>query len=1135
MKTQARQSPELQESEQPLRLLVEAVKDFAVFMLDAEGRVTIWNEGAQRMKQYAAGEILGQHFECFYTPEDVARGKPGRELEIAAREGRHAEEGWRVRKDGSRFWASVTITAIQDAEGKVRGYGKVTQDLTQQRQAQERLQSAALFPEENPFERKRAEEATRRSQETLSELVERSPFGTYVVDAGFRIAMMNASSQEGAFRNVRPIIGRDFAEAMRVLWPESVAGEIIGRFRHTLDTGEPYYSRGFINSRHDEGIVEAYEWELHRMTLPDGQYGVICYYYDSTKLREAERSGRESEVRLRLALTAANLGTWDFNLVTGGLMWDRRCKELFGLPPEAEVSYEMFLAGLHPEDREPVNQIVRRTFSAASGGLFDIEYRTVGLRDGGVMRWVRATGLASFDEGGKATRFIGTVQDITARKQAEGAVRAREADLSEAQRQAHIGSWHWDAQTDVTLGSDELLRLYGFDPATQKMPDFKDQRGRCYPVEDWERINAAVGRALETGEEYELDVRVLRAGAMYWVTTRGAPVRDAQGRIVGLRGTVQDITERKRTEEAVRESEARYRQTLESIPGMVFTTRPDGYCDYQSQQWVDFTGVPMSEHLGDGWNKLLHPDDRPRAYAAWRAAVEERAPYDLEYRVRRHDGEYEWFKVIGRPISDSEGRIVRWFGTALNIQDLVVARAAMEESEARYRLLVEQTVDGIFVADGRGQYQDVNSAGAAMLGYTRDEIRHLSLADVLAVDEAARLPGAVAAYAGGGVVRSEWRFRRKDGSLFPGEVMGRQLPDGRLLGILRDITERHEAEKALRESERLYRAIGESIDYGIWICDAQGRNIYASESLLKLVGITKEQCKDFGWGDVLHPEDAQATIAAWKQCVQTGGPWYREHRYRGIDGQWHPILACGLPVRDERGEIIRWAGINLDISRIKQAEERLKSSLREKEVLLKEIHHRVKNNLQVIASLVDLQAEGMREPGLLDSFADIRDRVRSMALIHEKLYQSESLARVDFADYLRSLLGYLSRSQGKAKSGIELKTELEPVGLSVEKAVPCGLIVNELVSNAYKHAFQGRVKGEIRIGLGVDTNGRVWLRVGDNGVGLPAGMDWRRSRSLGLRLIQLLTGQLHASVEVRTECGTEFHISFHLEKSGERD
>ena len=143
-----------------------------------------------------------------------------------------------------------------------------------------------------------------------------------------------------------------------------------------------------------------------------------------------------------------------------------------------------------------------------------------------------------------------------------------------------------------------------------------------------------------------------------------------------------------------------------------------------------------------------------------------------------------------------------------------------------------------------------------------------------------------------------------------------------------DLLEQRVTERTaeLRQSERLYRAIGESIDYGIWVCAPDGRNTYASESFLKMVGITQQQCSDFGWGDVLHPDDSAATIAAWQECVRTGKPWNREHRFRGVDGQWHHVLARGVPVRDERGQIISWAGINLDIGDLKQAEETLRQN-----------------------------------------------------------------------------------------------------------------------------------------------------------------------------------------------------------------
>jgi PAS domain S-box-containing protein len=159
-------------------------------------------------------------------------------------------------------------------------------------------------------------------------------------------------------------------------------------------------------------------------------------------------------------------------------------------------------------------------------------------------------------------------------------------------------------------------------------------------------------------------------------------------------------------------------------------------------------------------------------------------------------------------------------------------------------------------------------------------------------------------------------------------IFARRQAEETSVELRREVAERKQAEQALRESESLYRSIGESIDYGVWVCAPDGRNTYASESFLKMVGITQEQCSDFGWGNTLHPDDAERTIAAWQECVRTGSNWDIEHRFRSIDGQWRYVLARGVPVKNEQGEIMCWAGINLDITERKQAEEALKESRR---------------------------------------------------------------------------------------------------------------------------------------------------------------------------------------------------------------
>ena len=211
---------------------------------------------------------------------------------------------------------------------------------------------------------------------------------------------------------------------------------------------------------------------------------------------------------------------------------------------------------------------------------------------------------------------------------------------------------------------------------------------------------------------------------------------------------------------------------------------------------------------------------------------------------------------------------------------------------------------------------------------------------------------------------------------------------------------------------------------------------------------------------------------------------------------------------------------------LRASEERLRASLGEKEVLLQEIHHRVKNNMQVISSLVALQAGEMPDDAMRAVLLDVTHRVRSMAMVHEKLYQSADLARIELAEYIRSLLDYLWRAHGTSSSGVRLTVDLEPVLLSVSAAVPCGLILNELVGNALKHAFRHRAGGEVAVQLRSGAPDRVSLHVRDNGTGLPAGFDWRQARSLGLRLVQMLAGQLHAAVEVSSREGTAFTITF---------
>ena len=218
--------------------------------------------------------------------------------------------------------------------------------------------------------------------------------------------------------------------------------------------------------------------------------------------------------------------------------------------------------------------------------------------------------------------------------------------------------------------------------------------------------------------------------------------------------------------------------------------------------------------------------------------------------------------------------------------------------------------------------------------------------------------------------------------------------------------------------------------------------------------------------------------------------------------------------------------LKAEIVRRVEAEKQITASLREKEVLLKEIHHRVKNNLQIITSLLNLQSGYIDDPQALDMFRESQDRIRTMALIHEKLYQSEDLAKVDFSEYIQGLVGYLSRSYATRAGAVRMEVNVEDVFLGIDTAIPCGLIINELVSNALKYAFSESGGGEIRIALRADEEGELTLVVGDDGVGFPEDIDFRETESLGLQLVVTLIDQLEGAIELDRNGGTTFTMTF---------
>lgn len=515
------------------------------------------------------------------------------------------------------------------------------------------------------------------------------------------------------------------------------------------------------------------------------------------------------------------------------------------------------------------------------------------------------------------------------------AARARYSELYEL---APVGFLTLNDRGRILQGNIRVARLLGVDRgALAKQPI-----SRFIAKEDLEAFSLRHKSLTENRELQEFELRMLRHdGTQFWAHLEASAAWDAAG-APELRIALSDISARKATEAALYRSEAEFRSMFDlSMVGSAQTDPATGRLLRVNRKLCEITGYEADELLSKSFIEITHPEDREASWQGYRDAIAGQANgLNIDKRCVRKTGGIVWVNVQMTPLRDDQGRVLRVLAV---IQDITVRKEAEavlgEKLELQGRLLkTAATVPGVICSfrlrpDGSVSMPYASAALETIYGLKPEEVcedatpilNRIHPGDRVYVGETIEASArSMTAW------RAEYRVHhpRKGELWVEGHSMPQEEPDGSVLwhGFLRDITERKRMETALRDSERLYRAIGESIDYGIWVSDPAGRNRYTSESFLKLVGLSQELCADFGWVSVLHPEDSARAFGAWMESVRTGANWDAEYRVRGVDGGWHAVLARGVPVRNERGEITHWAGIHLDISRLKEVEQSLRDS-----------------------------------------------------------------------------------------------------------------------------------------------------------------------------------------------------------------
>ncbi|MEG4504327.1 PAS domain S-box protein [Microcoleus sp. F6_B4] len=901
---------------------------------------------------------------------------------------------------------------------------------------------------------------------------------------------------------------------------------------------------------------------------------------------ELERRVQQRTQWYELAVSAGKVGVWDWNLETGEIYIAPSLKALLGYQ-DAEIPNRMenWVSHVHPDDRVAVAEAVNAYLEGLTE-IYEVEHRM--LRKDGSTCWILARGSAIRSAGGKAFRLTGTDTDITDRKLTEEKLQNSEAEMQalfnamtdivlvfdasgrylkiaptapellykpanqvlgktlaeifpEAEANfalSHIRQTLASGQTHRVEYSMEIgCKLFWFDAsisplefdrvmwvarditarkraeaALQKSEEkfrnlFDDapialglarvRDFRTIEVNEAHRqmlgysdseLAAMTFTELTHPEDLQADVEQLKQlvcgnisrfqrekrlikknGELMWANLTVTLIRDREGIPLYTMQAIEDISYRKRAEMEFQQLKERLQFLLGSNPAVIFTAAPKGeFCiTYISDNVQTVVGYESQKMLANCkfWSSRIHPEDRSQFLVSYSNLSAEQNCF-CEYRFRHQDGIYRWLRTELKLLVDSRGvpiEIIGYVADISNSKHAELARGQQFEQERLVEAIARRVRQSL-------QLEEI-------LNTTVAELQQVLLADRVLV----------------------YQLLPENG----GRVIAEAVAEG-----CSQLMDRSFGEEAFpAESYQLYlqgrvSAICALDSPCLTACVAQFMTEIQVRAKLVVPIIQHSQL----WGLLIA-----------HQCD-------RSRNWQESEINLFQQLVNQLAIAIQQS--LLYQQLQAELSDRKQAEANLKNSLREKEILLKEIHHRVKNNLCVVASLLELQSNTVADPQVSKMFEESQNRLYSMALIHEKLYRSTNLAQINFGEYLEDLVSNLFHSYNISNNQIQLQVLAEPISLNLETATPCGLIANELVSNTLKHAFPDGTTGTVSVECYQTSDRKINLLVKDNGIGFPQNLDFRKTHSMGFQVVCTLTEQLEGSIEISREVGTSFHLKF---------
>ena len=564
------------------------------------------------------------------------------------------------------------------------------------------------------------------------------------------------------------------------------------------------------------------------------------------------------------------------------------------------------------------------------------------------------------------------------------------------------------------------------------------------------------------------------------------------------------------------------------------------------------TGYSRDQLIGTDFSDyFIRPD---QAKAGYETVFREGYVKDYPLEIQHKNGHITPVLYNASIYKDQKGKTIGVFAAARDITERKIAEKALIESQQRLSDFIDFLPDATLAIDVDGKVIAWNQAIEEMTGFKADDILGKGDYEYSLPFYGTRRPMLIdLVLKSNRKIENFYRYVKRDKTALLAEadvelnnknfiLWVKAVPlydsDGNINGAvesIRDITKPKMAKSALKRSEQRFRAVAESAVDAIVTTNSKGNIIFFNNSLTKIFGYSKEELSGKPL-TLLMPERYKKIYLNELQKFKKSG----QHRLMGKtvtttglkkDNNEFPFeMSLSAWVSDGK---TYFTSIIRDLTERQKADEQIKKSLQEKEVLIREVHHRVKNNMQIISSLLNLQTRYVDDKETVNLLKESQNRVKSMAMIHEKLYQSHDLNHINIYDYINSLVKDLFYSYAIPKNQIIPVIEVEEINLNIETAVPCGLIISEIISNSLKYAFPGGREGEVHISL-KHKGEKFYLIIGDNGIGLPESIDFNNTDSLGLKLVNSLTEQIDGELELDRSQGTKFNITFQELKYKER-